>query len=177
MVDENMEKSSATVKPWTGSDDERRAPTGQPAPKLESLVVVGDDEQEAKAPKFKATKRFLLVFSTLSVMTMMVALDGTSISVALPTIAQQLNGTAMEAFWAGTAFLLSSTVFQPIFASTSHIFGRKPMVMLCLAVFTIGVILAGLSRNFTVLLAGRTIQGVGGGGEFNTRMAQCLPPP
>jgi putative Ca2+/H+ antiporter (TMEM165/GDT1 family) len=40
------------------------------------------------------------------------ALDATSLSVALPIIAQKLKGTAIEAFWSGTSFLLTSTVFQ-----------------------------------------------------------------
>jgi hypothetical protein len=93
----------------------------------------------------------------------MVALDGTSISVALPTIAQKLHGSALEAFWAGTSFLLTSTVFQPLFASFSHIFGRMPLTIVAMTLFLVGVLVAALAQNFELLLAGRTIQGVGGG--------------
>ena len=38
------------------------------------------------------------------------------------------------------------------------------MVILALVLFTVGAILAALASNFTVLLVGRTIQGIGGGG-------------
>lgn len=79
-------------------------------------------------------------------------------------IARKLNGSAIEAFWSGTSFLLASTVFQPSFASFSHIFGRRPMVLLALTFFTAGTIIAALARDFTVLLVGRSVQGVGGGG-------------
>lgn len=92
------------------------------------------------------------------------ALDATSLSVALPIIAQKLNGSAIEAFWSGTSFLLTSTVLQPIFASFSHIFGRKPILMLSLAFFAAGAVVCALSKNFTHMLVGRSIQGVGGGG-------------
>jgi MFS family permease len=95
----------------------------------------------------------------------MVALDGTSISVALPKIAKALSGTAIEAFWAGTSFLLASTVFQPNFASFSHIFGRMPMILVAITLFLIGVLVAALAKDFAMLLAGRTVQGIGGGGE------------
>lgn len=94
----------------------------------------------------------------------MVALDGTTISVALPQIAQSLHGTVIEAFWAGTSFLLYSTVFQPNFSLFSHIFGRVALVMTAITFFFIGVLIACLSTNFTLFLLGRSLQGIGGGG-------------
>lgn len=79
-------------------------------------------------------------------------------------MAEKLKGTAIEAFWSGTSFLLTSTVFQPIFASLSNIFGRKPLIITALVFFTAGCIVAGVANNFTVILVGRSIQGLGGGG-------------
>jgi MFS family permease len=38
------------------------------------------------------------------------------------------------------------------------------MVMLALVFFAAGMIIAALAGNFTVLLAGRTVQGIGAGG-------------
>ncbi|KAL8651755.1 MAG: hypothetical protein Q9226_004560 [Calogaya cf. arnoldii] len=113
---------------------------------------------------WKPSPRMYLAFMTLAVITMMVALDGTSLSVALPIISEDLGGTAIEAFWSGTSFLLCSTIFQPSFASFSHIFGRKPMILTALVFFLIGAIVAAVARNFAVLLAGRSLQGIGGGG-------------
>ena len=76
-------------------------------------------------PVFKPTRGFLLAFSALMVMSLAIAFDATSLSVALPIISIELGGTALEAFWSGTGFLLASTVLQPTFAGLSHIFGRK----------------------------------------------------
>lgn len=74
---------------------------------------------------FRPTRSFLLAFSALLMVIIAVALDATSMSVALSTISSALGGSALEAFWSGTSFLLASTVLQPTMASLSGIFGRK----------------------------------------------------
>ena len=121
-------------------------------------------DKEPPISEFKPNYRFYLAFLTLSVITLAAALDATSLSVALPIIASKLHGTAIEAFWSGTSFLLTSTVFQPSYASFSHIFGRKPLVYVALTFFTVGAIIAALAKNFTAMLVGRSLQGVGAGG-------------
>jgi hypothetical protein len=70
---------------------------------------------------------FRLIFITLCITSLTAALNATSLSVALPIITDDLGGNTIEAFWSGTSCLLTSTVFQPTFASLSHIFGRKPV--------------------------------------------------
>jgi MFS family permease len=79
-------------------------------------------------------------------------------------MARVLKGTAIEAFWSGTSFLLTSTIFQPVLGSFSHIFGRKPLIFFSLTLFLIGAVAAATANNFTVILISRSIQGIGGGG-------------
>jgi len=81
-----------------------------------------------------------------------------------PIIAAQLHGSAIEAFWTGTSFRLTTTVFQPSYACFARVFGRKPMIMLALVLFTAGSIIAAVADSFTILLSGRTVQGIGAGG-------------
>jgi MFS family permease len=114
--------------------------------------------------KFEPGWRFIAAFGSLCVITLMAALDATSLSVALPIMARALGGSAIEAFWAGTSFLLTSTVFQPVLGSFSHIFGRKALIYVSLAFFLAGSIIPAVANNFTVILVGRSIQGIGGGG-------------
>ncbi|KIX93074.1 uncharacterized protein Z520_11131 [Fonsecaea multimorphosa CBS 102226] len=130
----------------------------------EKADLENNNNGTSASTEFTISTQFILAFVALAVLTLMVALDGTSISVALPIIAKKLHGTAIEAFWAGTSFLLASTVFQPNFASFSHIFGRMPVIMVSIALFFIGVMMAALSNDFGLLLAGRAVQGIGGGG-------------
>ncbi|KAI8671387.1 hypothetical protein NCS57_00613700 [Fusarium keratoplasticum] len=108
--------------------------------------------------------RFYGAFGTLCLVTFIIALDSTIICVALPTIAEDIGASAIEAFWCGTSFLLASTVIQPPVASLSHIFGRRPALLGSLTVFAGGSIMAALAKNIAVLLGGRTLQGLGSGG-------------
>lgn len=83
---------------------------------------------------------------------------------ALQSMARALGGSAIEAFWAGTSFLLTSTIFQPVLGSFSHIFGRKSLIYISLAFFLVGSIIPAVANNFTTVLVGRSVQGIGGGG-------------
>jgi hypothetical protein len=132
-------------------------------------------------PEFKPGRAFVLAFISICIITLAAALDATSLSIALPIITEKLHGSAIEAFWAGTSFLLTSAVFQPVIAGLSHVFGRKEVCFTntenCLAFthylqlilassvfFAVGSIVAAVATNMTMLLVGRSIQGIGGGG-------------
>lgn len=82
----------------------------------------------------------------------------------LQTIASDLHGDTNEAYWVGTAYLLSSAVFQPLFVALSNVLGRQSVLFCSIVLFTIGTLICCLAEDMAVLLAGRTIQGVGGGG-------------
>ncbi|KAH9809316.1 Sugar transporter [Teratosphaeria destructans] len=127
-------------------------------------IALSKPAQSATVPVFKPGIRFYLAFSALAALSLVVALDGTSISVALPVIAKALDGSATGAFWAGTAFMLGSTVFLPIFATFSNIFGRKHITLFAIGLFFAGCVVAGAAQNMAMMLVGRAIQGVGGGG-------------
>jgi MFS family permease len=53
---------------------------------------------------------------------------------------------------------------MPFTAALSDIFGRPVCLLTALAIFTVGTILCCVANTFTILLAGRSIQGIGGGG-------------
>ena len=80
------------------------------------------------------------------------------------TLAEDLGGTSVDAFWAGTSYLLTRAVFQPVIAALSDIFGRRELLLPSIALFTLGSIACGVAQNFTIMLAGRCVQGIGGGG-------------
>ena len=105
--------------------------TAPPARSPESQSI-SESKEAANLPpldkviqEFKPGTTFYLAFTSLCIITLAAALDATSLSIALPIITESLHGTAIEAFWSGTSFLVTSAVFQPVIASTSHVFGRK----------------------------------------------------
>lgn len=107
--------------------------------------------------------RFTLIFFALCVTVMLVALDTSIISTALPNIASDLGSDELYV-WVINTYLLASTAVQPLFGQTANIFGRRSLTLLSVLLFMLGSGIAAGASNVAMMLAGRTIQGVGGGG-------------
>lgn len=57
--------------------------------------------------------------------------------------------------WIATSYFLTLTSFQPLYGKLSDIFGRKACLLFAYAVFGIGCLFCGLSRNIQQLIAAR----------------------
>lgn len=79
-------------------------------------------------------------------------------------IAEDFNGTFIQTFWVGTSALLAATTLQPVIGALSNVFGRKSVLLMAIILFLVGSVMAGVSKNINILLAGRVIQGAGSGG-------------
>ncbi|KAG6371276.1 major facilitator superfamily domain-containing protein [Boletus reticuloceps] len=90
------------------------------------------------------------------------ALELASVSTALPTIANDLH--ASQYTWVGTAYALASTAFLPMSGGLAQTFGRRPVILLTIVLFAIGSCICGAANSMDILIIGRTIQGLGGGG-------------
>ncbi|KAI4183107.1 MAG: hypothetical protein LQ346_006409 [Caloplaca aetnensis] len=66
--------------------------------------------------------------------------------------------------WIATSYFLSMTCVQPLYGKLSDVFGRKPCLLFAYAMFGLGSLGCGLTKNMEGLIAARAIQGVGGGG-------------
>ncbi|KAK1242998.1 hypothetical protein MKX08_005810 [Trichoderma sp. CBMAI-0020] len=123
-----------------------------------------DNNATARQPAKRKPVKFHLAFLAINVACFIFALDSTSLSVAIPSIAEQLHGTTLQSFWAGIAFLLATVITQPLYTSMSDIYGRKPLFQIAFVLFTVGSIVFGLAPNMPAIISGRLIQGLGGGG-------------
>ena len=90
-------------------------------------------------------------------------LDQTVVSTALPTIIRDLHGMSLYG-WVAGIYMLSITMFMPIFGKLADIYGRKKIYLSCVALFMVGSIISGLADSMTILLIGRGVQGIGAGG-------------
>lgn len=82
----------------------------------------------------------------------------------MQTIAQDLNGTTLEALWPGITYLLCVVVTQPVYTTVSDVFGRKPPLYAAFFLFIAGSLLFALAKTMAMVNAGRILQGLGGGG-------------
>src|SRR5215468_1272817 len=101
---------------------------------------------------------------------LLAAIDQTIVGTAEPRIIASLSGFDRYP-WVATAYLLTSTLSVPIFASLSDIHGRKPFFLLGATLFVLTSALCGLAGSLTFmpidgmgqLILFRGLQGVGAG--------------
>ncbi|KAL0942003.1 efflux pump antibiotic resistance [Colletotrichum truncatum] len=116
-------------------------------------------------PSLPPWRRHAIMFA-LCMTLLLSALDVTIIATALPTIASTLHASAAQYAWVGSSYTLSSTASTPVWAKMSDIFGRKWTIMAAAATFMAGSLIAALAGSISVLIVGRTVQGLGGGGSL-----------
>ena len=116
-----------------------------------------------------------LTLAALMVVLLLSSLDQTVVGVAMPRIIAELHGLSLIA-WLTTAYMLTSTVFVPIYGKLSDLYGRKTILVFGICVFLSGSMLCGMSGEFgdlpligggmNQLILFRAIQGVGGAALF-----------
>jgi len=79
-------------------------------------------------------------------------------------ITQDLQGTTLEAFWTNLSFILAVVITQPIYITISDVLGRKMPLYAAFLLFFGGSLVFGVAHSMPVLIAGRILQGLGGGG-------------
>ena len=104
-----------------------------------------------------------LVFFGLLLAMFISSLSETIASTALPTIVGDLNGVEIMQ-WVSTAYILSSTLAMPIYGKLGDLIGRKRLLMAALTLYAAGKVVCGLAMNMEMLISGRLISGLGGGG-------------
>ena len=90
----------------------------------------------------------------------MVAIEATIISTAMPQIVADLGGLNLYS-WVFSVFLLAQTALTVVFGNLSDIFGRKPVMLIGIAIFVLGSILGGLAWSMPAMIFFRLIQGIG----------------
>jgi MFS family permease len=111
---------------------------------------------------FKKDLKFWLILASMCICLFLSALELLSISIALPTIAHDLR--ASQFVWVGSAYALSSAAFLPMSGGLAQAFGRRPAILITIGLFVLGSGICGGATSMNMLIAGRAIQGLGGGG-------------
>lgn len=106
-------------------------------------------------------QKLIVMLSVMSAL-LLVALDQTIIATALGAIVKEFNSYSSLGFVI-TAYMLTSTVTVPLAGKLSDMFGRRPLLIIGVAIFTIGSLLSGMAPSIEWLIAWRALQGIGGG--------------
>src|ERR1700710_265538 len=108
------------------------------------------------------TVRRPLVLASVMAAMFMIAIEAPIVSTAMPQIAGQLGGLKLYS-WVFSSFLLTQTATTVVFGKLSDIYGRKPVLLVGIALFLVGSIFCGLSTSIPIMIAFRLVQGIGAG--------------
>ncbi|KAM6485453.1 MFS general substrate transporter [Trichoderma sp. SZMC 28011] len=161
-VDKELGESNIGVSTLE-KDDTASASGSTTAPAAGGPPAQGPPADEPEAGRTKV-ETFLVIFA-LCLALFLAALDMTIITTAIPTISNHF-GSSAGYIWIGSAYLLGNAAFVPTWGKISDIFGRKPTLIVSVAIFWIGSLLCAVSTSMGMLIAARAIQGVGGGGTI-----------
>ncbi|KAF2686262.1 MFS gliotoxin efflux transporter glia [Lentithecium fluviatile CBS 122367] len=91
------------------------------------------------------------------------ALDSTIISTAIPSITTEF-GSISNIAWYGSAYNITTTAFRSSWGKAFKYFPLKPMVLLSIAIFEVGNVICAVAGSSNMLIFGRVVAGIGGGG-------------
>ncbi|WP_157121195.1 MDR family MFS transporter [Nocardia miyunensis] len=135
-------------------------------------------DTRAAAEPTVAPNRFRLTYAGILLVMLLSSLDQTIVSTALPTIVGDLHGIDQMS-WVTTAYILAVTIVMPVYGRLGDLIGRKSVFAGAIAIFLVGSVVAAAAPNMAVLIAGRVVQGAGGGGLMITAqaiVADLVPP-
>jgi len=82
---------------------------------------------------------------------------------ALTPIQHSLHTTEAGVTWLLTGYLLSASVATSILGRLGDMYGKERLLLTTLIILGVGTVVAGLSTSLAPMIAGRIIQGAGGG--------------
>ena len=127
------------------------------------------DAAAVGAPAFDRA-RFRRLFVAVMVPMFLAAVDQTLLATATPVISRELGGLR-DTSWLAVAYLLASVIMVPLYGRLGDRFGRRKVLSLAIAVFALGSLACAIAPTLGLLVAGRALQGVGGGGLMTLSQA------
>jgi EmrB/QacA subfamily drug resistance transporter len=97
------------------------------------------------------------------------SLDNTILASALPTIGREF-GDVHNLPWLVTAYLIANTAITALYGKISDIHGRRVTLLIAISLYMAGSLVCALAPNMFVLILGRVLHGLGGGGLTSTGM-------
>ena len=137
-----------------------------------------NEHLEQVAHRTVGRREFLNLFTAVFLPMFMAAIDQTLLATATPAIAASLGGLR-DTSWIAVGYLLASATVVPVYGRLGDRRGRRDMLLVALAVFTLGSLACGAAQSLPQLVAARALQGLGGGGLMTLSQAligELVPP-
>lgn len=93
----------------------------------------------------------------------MALMDISIVNTALPTIQGEIGASGTEGTWVTTAYIVAESIAIPLTGWLARIFGLRGLMIGSIILFTAFSIFCGFAQNLTMMIIGRTGQGLSGG--------------
>ncbi len=117
------------------------------------------EQKSAEEPVPPPVDRRWLALAFIALAQLMVALDATIVSIALPSAQRAMAASDAERQWVITAYTLAFGGLLLLGGRIADAFGRKRTFLSALGGFAIASALGGAAPSFGILLAARALQG------------------
>jgi EmrB/QacA subfamily drug resistance transporter len=114
-----------------------------------------------RARLFTPENRKWWTLAAVAVGLFMIMLDNTVVNVALPSIRKDLGIGISELEWVVNAYALTFGVLLLTGGKLADLVGRRRIFIIGLVIFTASSLACGLANGAEVLIAARTVQGIG----------------
>jgi MFS family permease len=91
------------------------------------------------------------------------ALAQTTLIPTLGSLTRELHTDASGIAWVLTAYLISAAVATPVMGRLGDMFGKRRLFVISLVIFAAGNVVSALGSTLEIVVAGRVLQGIGGG--------------
>src|ERR1700734_2536267 len=106
-------------------------------------------------------KRLIVISMMLPVF--LGSIDQSILASALPTIGR-VFGNVHDLPWLITSYLIAATAMTPLYGKFADIHGRRATLLIALGIYMTGALISACSTSMLMLICGRVVQGLGGGG-------------
>lgn len=121
-------------------------------------------DQDAAIPiTYPENYRLVVITIGLTLSVFLAALDSTILATAIPSITSQF-GSISNIAWYGSSYVITNTAFQSSWGKAYNYFPIKHTFLAAIAVFEAGNVISAVSKRSEVLILGRCVAGLGGGG-------------
>jgi MFS family permease len=108
-------------------------------------------------------QHYCITLAVLALGGLAYALLQSLVAPALPEIQHSLNASESGVTWVLTSYLLSASVATPLLGRLGDIHGKERVLIGVLVALAIGTVISALATSLPVMVAGRVVQGAGGG--------------
>ncbi|MCJ1241553.1 hypothetical protein MMC14_009558 [Varicellaria rhodocarpa] len=124
-----------------------------------------DNDGETPISEEPSTKKLIAVMSSIWFGSFLAALDTTIIATLSGPISNSFNSLSLFS-WLASAYFIANAALQPLSGKLTDIFSRRAGLVFSNIFFGVGNLICGLATKEWVMILGRVIAGMGGGGLF-----------